>query len=47
MTYLTHKIDNPEFIKFIEEKYNIRECDQKKLRNTFMIKLLDFNFVLY
>ena len=35
MMYLTHKIDNPEFIKFIEEKYNIRECDQKKLRNTY------------
>ena len=35
MMYLTHKIDNPEFIKFIEEKYNIRECDQKKLKNTY------------
>jgi hypothetical protein len=35
MMYLTHKIDDPEFIKFIEEKYNIRECDQKKLRNTY------------
>ena len=35
MMYLTHKIDEPEFIKFIEEKYNIRECDQKKLKNTY------------
>ena len=35
MMYLTHKIDDPEFIKFIEEKYNIKECDQKKLRNTY------------
>ena len=35
MMYLTHKLDDPEFIKFIEEKYNIRECDQKKLRNTY------------
>ena len=35
MMYLTHKIDVPEFIKFIEEKYIIRECDQKKLRNTY------------
>ena len=35
MMYLTHKLDDLEFIKFIEEKYNIRECDQKKLRNTY------------
>lgn len=35
MMYLTHKIDNPEFIKFIEENYKIKECDQKKLRNTY------------
>ena len=35
MMYLTHKIDDGEFIKFIEEKYNIRECDQKKLKNTY------------
>ena len=42
MMYLTHKIDNPEFIKFIEEKYNIRECDQKKLRNTYD-KIIKFN----
>ena len=40
--YLTHKIDDPEFIKFIEEKYNIRECDQKKLRNTYD-KIIKFN----
>ena len=35
MMYLTHKIDDSEFIKFIEEKYNIREYDQKKFKNTY------------
>ena len=42
MMYLTHKLDDLEFIIFIEEKYIIRECDQKKLRNTYY-KIIKFD----
>ena len=41
MMYLIHKLINNELIEFIKEKYDIKGCDIKKLKNTYdkLIKL--------
>ena len=33
--YLINKIDNDELIRFINDKYNFKESDIRKLKNTY------------
>jgi hypothetical protein len=35
MIYLINKLENNELIEFIKEKFDIKECDEKKLKNTY------------
>ena len=42
MMYLINKLENINLINFIKEKFDIKECDDRKLKNTYY-KLIKFD----
>ena len=40
--YLINKLENIDLINFIKEKFDIKECDDRKLKNTYY-KLIKFD----